>query len=127
MIAIEILAIIFAGVVLLKLAIIIINPKSLLKVSEAMFKTRIVILAVYLALAVIVGHYVFESLDIIEVAAVMLFTSILIGLGIIPYSEGLLKFTREMLVSRQEVLRKIWLAILIWLALAVWVLYAVLC
>ena len=122
---IEILATIFAIFVLVKLLIIAINPKLWMKVAEAILSNYILTTAVYLILAVIVGYYIFASLNIVQVAAAMLLTSVLMGLGVVPYSKTMLKVAKEMLGTRSDVFRKAWLAILIWLAIAVWVLYTV--
>ena len=85
---IEILATIFAILVLVKLLIIAIRPASWMKISEAILKKSTLTTISYLVLAVIVGYYVLASLNIVQVAAVMLLTSILIALGWVPYSNS---------------------------------------
>jgi len=55
----------------------------------------------------------------------MLFTSLLIGLALIPFSETMLSIREELLGSRLDILRKTWLTLLIWLTIAVWTLYEV--
>jgi hypothetical protein len=121
--AIEIIAIIFALFILLKISIVLINPRGWFKVSDAILRNTIVTTIVYLFLAVIVGYYIFRSFSITQVAAVMLFSSILIGLGMLPFSETLLTISDEMLRSRSDILRKTWLTLLIWIAIAIWTLY----
>lgn len=122
---IEILATIFAILVLVKLLIVAINPKVWMKVAEAILSNYTLTTAVYLILAVIVGYYIFANLNIVQVAAAMLLTSVLMGLTLVAYSKTMLKVAKEILGTRSDMFRKAWLAILIWVAIAVWVLYTV--
>ena len=123
--AIEIIAIIFALFILLKISIVLINPHGWFKVSDSIFRNTILVTIVYLIIAVIVGYYIFHSFSITQVAAVMLFSSILIGLGLLPFSETLLTIRDEMRGSKSDILRKTWLTLLIWTAIALWTLYEV--
>jgi hypothetical protein len=122
---IEILAAIFAILVLVKLLTAAINPKLWMKVVESILSHTAFITIVYCLLAVVIGYLIFTSLNIVQVAAVMLFTSVLIGLGLAPYSKTILTLGKEMIGTRSEMFRKTWLAILIWIAIAVWTLYEV--
>ena len=90
-----------------------------------MFRMRAEITALYIVLAGVVGYFILTSLSIVQVTAVMLFAAILFGLGLLPYSETMLKLTQEMSDNRAEMLRKNWLAIVIWVTIAIWTLYAV--
>jgi len=122
---IEILATIFAILVLVKLLFVAVNPKLWMKGVESILGNYIFTTVVYVLLAVIVGYVLFQSLNIIQVAAVMLFTSLLIGLTLVPYLKEFLTLGKEMIGTRSEMFRKTWLAIVIWIAIAVWTLCAV--
>ena len=122
---IAILATIFALFILLKISIVLINPRGWFKVADAILRNTIITTIVYLVLAVIVGYYILRNFSIVQVAAVMLFSSILIGLGMLPFSETLLTIRDEMLRSRSDILRKTWFTLLIWIAIALWTLYEV--
>jgi hypothetical protein len=122
MAATEILATIFAVVVLVKLSILLTNPKLWMSMAGALLRHNVLTMLIYLGLAAIVGYYVLLSLNIIEVAAVMLFTSLLLGLSLVPYSTAIINLPEEVLSIG---VGKAWLAMLIWGALAIWVLYAV--
>ena len=124
MVAIEILAVIFAILVLVKLLFIIFSPNTWLGIVEPLLENKLVATLIYLILALIVGYYVLLSLSIVEVAAVMLFTSLLIGLAWIPYSDDVIKLRKEML-NKRNVVSKNWLSIIIWIVIALWVLYTV--
>jgi hypothetical protein len=120
---IKILATIFAVAVLVKLIFLVINPNLWMKKIGGLLKNPLMTTAVYLGAATIVGYFVLTRISIIDVAAVMLFTSLLIGLGLAPYSSFLLKMGEEMI---NKGVGKAWLALVIWGALALWVLFAVL-
>jgi len=123
---IEILATIFAVLVLVKIAICAVNPKHWMRWARAALKESALAMVAYLILAAIVGYYVLTSMSIVQVAAVMLLTGILAALAFIPYSEALLKMGED--IVEKGVLYKSWkvgIIVSIWVALAIWVLYAV--
>lgn len=121
MVAIEILAGIFAVVVLLKLVAVIGKPANWIKIAEAIAQKCAIATAVYLVLAVIVGYFVFTSLTAAQIGAVMLFTALLMGFSMAPYYKALVEAVKETMTTRDVVLRKYWLAFLIWAILAVWI------
>ena len=122
---IEILATIFAILVLVKLLIVAVNPKLWMKGVESIVSNYAFTTIVYVLLTVIIGYIIFKSLSIVQVAAVMLFTSVLIGLTMVPYLDKLLALGKEIVGTRSEMFRRGWLAIVIWAGIAVWTLYAV--
>ncbi len=93
-----------------------------MKATEGMMKNEVLITLIFLVLAVIVGYYIFADLTVVQVAAVTLWVSLLIGIGVAPYTKILLKSRDELLSAGVS---KAWLAMLIWAALAIWVLFAV--
>lgn len=122
---IEILATIFAIMVLVKLLTVALNPKLWMKWVEPVLSNYAYTTIVYVLLAVIIGYFIFKSLSIVQVAAVMLFTSMLMGLTLVPYSREFLILGKEIVGTRSEMFRRAWLAIVIWAGIAVWTLYAV--
>jgi hypothetical protein len=118
----KILAAIFAALILIKLAFLLASPGSWLGVAEAFLAHPTTIWAVYLILLVITGYFIFTSLDLIDVAVVMLFTTALVGLSLIPYANTLLKVGQEIGAVG---FGKAWLAWIIWVVIAVAVLYKV--
>jgi hypothetical protein len=123
MTSIEVLATIFAVLVLVKLAFIRTNPKAWMNFAQPILRNSVVALLVYLVLAAVVGYFIFSSMTIVQVGAVMLFTSLLMGVGLAPYSQVILKVGQEMLTEGVE---KAWLSMLIWTCISLWVLYGVL-
>jgi hypothetical protein len=79
-------------------------------------------IGVYLVLLVITGYFVFTCLDLIDVAVVMLFTSILIGLSLIPYLASMPQLPEAIV---KVGFAKVWPAWVLWAAIAVAVLYKI--
>jgi hypothetical protein len=119
----KILAVIFAAVILIKLAFLLISPGQWLGATQAFLGHYAMMMALYLALLVITGYFVFTSLDLIDVAVVMLFTSVLLGLSLLPYLESVPKLP-ETIVSVG--FGKVWPAWILWAAIAMAVLYRIL-
>ena len=127
MTALEIIATIFAIFVLVKMVVVLIDPQIWMKkVAEPLLGNPRLATTVYGVLAIVVGYYVFASLHIVDVAAVMLFTALVMGVGMMPYSKALLKIAEEMSATRADLLRNAWLPIVIWTVIALWVLTSVL-
>jgi hypothetical protein len=122
MLAKKILAVIFAALTLIKLAFLLISPEWWLGATQAFLGHYPLMIGIYLVLLVITGYFVFTSLDLIDVAVVMLFTSILMGLSLIPYLASLPKLREEIVTVG---FAKAWPALIIWAAVAVAVLYRV--
>ena len=122
MAAIETLAVILALVILIKFVVILINPKSWAKLVHVILKSKAVVSIIYLILAVIVGYYLFQSLTIIQVGAVMLFTALLYGLAFIPFMDNILPIKK--VLQKGKLWSKAWLSIVIWIIIAIWILYA---
>jgi len=122
---IEILALIFAILVLVKLLFVAVNPKLWMKGMESILNNYVFTTVVYVLLAVITGYIIFRSLSIVQVAAVMLFSTVLIGLTMVPYLDKLFVLGKEIVGTRSEMFRRAWLAIVIWAGIAFWTLYEV--
>jgi hypothetical protein len=118
----KILAGIFAVIILVKLIILVTMPHLWMGAVEALLGHQTPVTAIYLVLLVITGYYVFASLDIIDIAVTMFFTSMLLAVSILPYASVLLKMRGEIMGIG---LGKAWLALLLWGALAVAVLYKI--
>ena len=124
---IEIVATIFAVLILVKLFLIVVSPKTRVKIAEAILsKNPTILTIIILILTAIIGYYIFNRFTMVDVAAVMMFLSGLMALFFIQYPKISLELARESLKSRDVFLRKNWLSILIWLAIAILVLYTIL-
>ena len=126
MTAIEVIATIFAILVLVKLVVVLINPQLWMKkVAEPLLGNPRLATTVYGVLAIVVGYYVLTRMYIANVAAVMAFTALVMGVSMIPYAKALLKMAEEMSATRADLLRNAWLPIVIWGVIALWVLTSV--
>ena len=124
---IEIIATIFAVLILVKLFLIVVSPKTRVKIAEAVLsKNPTILTMIILILTAIIGYYIFNSFTIVDVAAVMMFLSGLMALFFIQYPKIGIELVRESSKSRDIFLRKNWLSILIWMAIAILVLYTIL-
>jgi hypothetical protein len=117
-----ILATIFAALILIKLTFLLISPGSWLGATQAFLGHYSTMMGLYLVLLVITGYFVFTSLDLVDVAVVMLFTSILLGLSLIPYVASVPQLPETIV---RVGFAKVWPAWILWGAIAVAVLYRV--
>ena len=90
---VEIIALIFVVIGVIKLVVLMISPKSWKSVPDAFFKQPILMMLVSFVLAAIVLYYLLTEMTIVQIAAVMLFTLLL--LLEIPAAVILLKLSRE--------------------------------
>ena len=123
---IEIIATIFAVLILVKLFLILISPKTRVKIAEVILsKNPTILTMIILILTTIIGYYIFNSFTIVDVAAVMMFLFGLMALFFVQYPKIGIELVKESSKSRGVFLRKNWLSILIWLAIPILVLYTI--
>jgi uncharacterized protein YjeT (DUF2065 family) len=123
MIFMKTLAVLFAIAVLTKLAFILLAPRRWLDLVKPLLANPARLIRFYGGMAVLSGAVVLTQLSIIDVAAVLLFASSLIGLSLIPYAPVLERLGDEVVATGLD---KAWLPLAVWAFLAFWVLYAVL-
>ena len=121
--ALEVLAVIFAVVVLVKFAALLASPVSWMNTAGAMLDHPRACTWIYAVLAAVVGYFVFTRMGVVEVVSAMLLTSLLMGIFLGPYSRTILKLGREM---AGEGFGRLWPSMVIWAVIAVSALYAVL-
>ncbi len=121
--ALDVMAVIFAVVVLVKLAALLVSPAWWMDSAGAMLNYPRACTWAYAVLAAVVGYFVLTRMEIVEVVSAMLLTSLLTGLGITPYSRTILKLGKEM---AGEGFGRLWPVMAVWSVIAVWALYAVL-
>ena len=121
--SLEVLAVIFAVMVLVKFAALLVSPVSWMNTAGAMLQYPRACTWVYAVLAAVVGYYVFTRMDIVEVVSAMLLTSLLMGVALGPYSRTILRLGKEI---AGEGFGRLWPSMAIWVVIAVWALYAVL-
>ena len=107
---IEILAFLFALIILLKTILWLLAPQQLLHYAERMIKHIPLITGIYGIATLIIGYYILKVFTIIEVAAIGLFIALLIKIGILPLAQELLKQTKRNLKEYQK---RVWFPLLI--------------
>jgi hypothetical protein len=112
----------FALIILLKLVFVVFSPQQWMGFAAVFLGHYMLVIVIYLILIVITGYYIFSSLNLIDIALVMFFTSLLVALALIPYTTLFISLN-EQIIARG--MGKAWLAMLIWGALAVAILFRV--
>ena len=118
----KILAVIFAALVLIKLALLLIMPQNWLGMAQTFLGYSATLTVFYLIALIITGHFVFTTMNLVDVAVVMLFTGLLVGLSLVPYAASLLPVVQQVAAAG---LARVWLSWLIWIVIALAVLYRV--
>mgnify|MGYP000161398701 CR=1 FL=1 len=118
---IELFAWIAVVLVLVKVVVILINPKAWMKFAKTFWERPIVMMVVSLVLAIVVLTYLLESVSIIQIFAVLVFVMLISAVTLASYSKEFVKFA-EKLVKDRKFFRKAWVSIVIWVALAIWAL-----
>jgi hypothetical protein len=118
----KILAGMLGILILVKIIFGLVNPATWAGIGGGFLDYHAVVIGTYLVVLIVSGYYAFTSLDLLDIAVVMLFTSTLTGLTLMPYSESMLKFGQEI---GTKGFGQAWLALIFWVVLAVAVLYRV--
>src|SRR3989338_5509144 len=88
---IEVIATIFALFALLKLIVVVINKNSWHKnVANPIFKNSSISIIIFVILGIIVFYYLLQELSVIQIFAVVAFTSLLIGIGFLQHAKELI-------------------------------------
>ncbi len=116
---IEILALIAAVLLLIKVIVNLVKPKLAIKKAEKILKNEALAIGLYIALAVIVGYVIISALGIVTAFAAALFGASLVGLTLIMYPQEVLKLARKILKDRKRMI----FPMIVWVVLALWTLY----
>ena len=120
---VEIIALVLSIAIIVKLVFVFAAPKGYLNFAKSIWKYKIVMTLVYLALGGLIGYYLLQELTIVQIMATTALVACLIGIGFTPHVDMLLKVMGKKFTVTQMI-KDHWLYILIWLAAAGWVLYA---
>lgn len=119
---IKTLAAIFACLTLVKIVFLVFAPQKIFQLSQYWLKQSWSSLLVGV-LTVSIGIIVFTTVDIITIAAVMLFMGLLVKWHMMAYTEPALQMAKAMLQPAE--LKRQWLFLLFWVVFVVMVLYRV--
>lgn len=119
----EIISLLFSVIVLIKIVAVLPNRKMIAKKTKIALKHVDAIETLMLISAVIIGYFVFSTINIVQVVAVMFLTSFLFGMVLYAIPESVEAIYKAM--SKKKLNKWIWLNIVIWLVIALWTLYAI--
>jgi len=120
--AVEIIALLFAVLVLVKLSIVYTKPDFWMqKVSSPLLQRAEKLKWIYLVAALVVGYFLLGHMSIVEITAAAFFTALLIGYGFLCFPSITQRLLDDML-QYKTILKQAWLYSIIWVVLAVWVL-----
>ncbi len=118
--AIEIIALVFISLGLLKVLVILVDPKIWFeKVAKPIYQRPKTLIVVSFVLALFVLYYLIQTLTIVQILAAMVFTALLMAMAFGAYSKEVLSLAQKMLKDKKIVKRN-WLILLLWIALFVW-------
>lgn len=121
----EILAVLFAVLTIVKVVVTLRSPSARVEMVEKAAKHKTSMSLLYLALTLLSGYVVIGYLGVVNVAAVMMFTYFMMGFAIMPFIDPFIKATKPYLKDPSALLMKSWPSVILWLVLAVWVLVKV--
>ena len=117
--AVEIIALIFAIVVLVKtVAIFLVKPKFMLKLAEKMLKQKVLLTTVLLIGLGAVTYLFLQTMNITQIFVGIILGTTLFVLMMIQYP----KASKPLFNAIFKDKKKMWVAWVVWVVLAVWVL-----
>ncbi len=126
--ALEIVALVFIAITLIKLLVISVNPRTWYGPANPLMKlfaNRALGVGFSLLLGGLVLMYLLVELSIVEIFAASVFAFLLLMLSLSPYANQMV----EMIVTNSETgkgfFRKNWLSVVVWLGLIIWVLWEI--
>lgn len=112
----EIMALITIVIAAVKIVTLLINPKAWLDMSKGWFKNVGLMQLICLIIAAVALYFLYQSgVGIVQVLAVMLFASFIIGAALAPYGADLMKAIKPKdMISKNIPVLVIWVALLLW-------------
>ncbi len=120
---IELMAFFVAALGLLKMLVIMVNPKNWMPVVKGVYGNAAIAQLVGLALGGLSLWYLLQELSIVHIFAVMFFFMMIMLVTVTSYSKEMMGLANKLLKD-PNALKRAWLGCVIWLALTIWVLWA---
>jgi len=120
--SLEIIALLFAVLSIIKLIFILVKKNVWFKyVVKPIYKNKTITIPVMFILCLIIFYYLIRQLSIVEIFSVISFTSLLIALGLISYSDDLIPLFEKIYKRKFNLWQ--WIYIIIWIALLIFLSY----
>ena len=118
---VEIIALVIIIFALIKMLVLLVNPKSWMNFAKGLYKTPAVTQIIALILAAVVLYYLLQELTIVQIVATMAFMALLLAIGLAPEVGSLIK-KYETMIKKGNLWKEYWLYTLIWIILLLWAL-----
>lgn len=122
--ALEIIAVVFAVLIIVKVMLVLFARSSLLSVRKFLYKSPRVMSLISLALCLLVFYYLIQEISLVQLFAAVIFTSLLIGAMLSLYSKEMIEFSNKIL--KRKLIPEMWVYYLVWLLLSIVVLKIIL-
>lgn len=119
--AVEIIALIFAILILAKLLFVVFNPKSWFGFAKKVYGAPVFLAIVELILVVLVFYYLLMSMSFLQIFSVLALGCLLTGLSFSLFAKESMSWAEKILKAK-GMMRKAWVPVLVWLILAIWAL-----
>jgi len=117
---VEIIALILIVGGLIKIAVLLVNPKSYMNFTKGIYSKPKAISALALVFAAIVLYYLIQSgITIVDILAVTAFVALLVLFGMAKEVGPVIKHF-EVIIKKGNLWEDYWLYILIWVVLMLW-------
>jgi len=103
-----------------KIIVILVNPKKWLKVTKKVYSSPRVTMWVSVLLALFVLSHLLREVNIVQIFGVMLFMMLLMAASMSVYSKEFMPLA-EKIFKQKNILKRSWLPTLIWVLLIIWV------
>jgi len=117
--ALETIATIFVVLGVIKILYLLIKPSAWMGFAKKIYARPLLTQVVFFILAAVIFYYLIQVLNIVEIFAVMAFTSMLIGIGFASFGNKIIKNFKL-----KTMWRDYWFYTLIWIVLMVWAISA---
>ena len=123
----EIIALIFAILAIVKMLVLLIDHKKWMKVPDFFVEHARLFGLLYLALAILVGYFLFVEIGVVNLFVAVLFAALIIALTWITDANALERILAPYKsMTRAEFLKKYWIELVVWFVFAGYVLYVIL-
>ncbi len=117
---VEIIALIFAIVILLKMIMLsVVKPKFVIKKMNMMTENKALMPVLLVVVAAIIGYFLMQELTAAEILAASVFGILIYASVLVMYPKQLTKLMKAILKDKKN----LWLAVVLWVAVAVYTLY----
>jgi len=118
---IEIVALIFAILIIVKLLYVAFGPKSWFNFAKKLYEAPVLLALVEFVLAALLFYYLLMSMSFLQIFNVLILGALLTGLSFSLFAKETISWI-EKIAKTKGMMKRAWLPILIWLVLAIWAL-----